>query len=186
MFRRGGIYLAGLFSGLLASGLLYLLVSQPRGEAVRLLPPPTLHPVSVHVVGAVQSPGVYQLPRGSIVQDALAAAGGPSDEANLAAINLAAGLSDSQQVYVPSVGETPQAVEHSGSPSLAAGDSRLNVNTATAPELERLPGIGPSLAQAIIEFREDNGPFQRTQDLLDVPGIGPGKLAQIEDLITAP
>ncbi len=186
MFRRGSIYLAGLLTGLLASGLLYLMVSKPRGEPVRLLPPPTLRPVSVHVVGAVQVPGVYQLPRGSIVQDALAAAGGPAAEADLAAINLAAGLSDSQQVYVPSVGETPPPVQRQGSSSLAAGDTLLNLNTATAPELERLPGIGPSLAQAIIEYREGNGPFQRPQDLLEVPGIGPAKLAQIEDLITAP
>lgn len=186
MFRRVSTFLAGLLTGLLASGLLYLMVSKPRGDPVRLLPPPTLSPVHVHVVGAVQTPGVYQLPRGSIVQDALAAAGGPAAEANLAAINLAADLSDSQQVYVPFVGETPQAVLNQGSSSLAAADSRLNVNTATAPELERLPGIGPSLAQAIIEYREDNGPFQEPKDLLAVPGIGPGKLAQIEDLITAP
>jgi competence protein ComEA len=186
MFRRGSTYLAGLLTGLLAAGLLYLMVSKPRGEPVRLLPPPTLSPVNVHVVGAVRTPGVYQLPRGSIVQDALAAAGGPASEANLAAINLAAGLSDSQQVYVPFVGETPQAVQRQGSSGLAVGGSLLNVNTASAPELERLPGIGPSLAQAIIEYREDKGPFQRPQDLLEVPGIGPAKLAQIEDLITAP
>jgi competence protein ComEA len=186
MFRRGSTFVAGLLTGLLASGLLYLMVSRPRGEPVRLLPAPTLRPVSVHVIGAVQMPGVYQLPRGSIVQDAVVAAGGPAAKANLAAINLAAGLSDSQQVYVPFVGETPEAIPRLGSSGPVAGETLINLNTATAPELERLPGIGPSLAQAIIEYRESNGPFQRAQDLLEVPGIGPAKLAQIEDLITAP
>jgi len=186
MFRRGMTFLAGILTGLLASGLVYILVSKPRGEPVRLLPPPTSRPVYVHVVGAVQTPGVYQLPRGAIVQDALTAAGGAAAEANLAAINLAAGLSDSQQVYVPFVGETPQAVTRGGSANLAAGDALLSLNAATAPELERLPGIGPSLAQAIIEYRASHGPFQKAEDLLQVPGIGPAKLAQIEDLITVP
>jgi competence protein ComEA len=186
MFRRASTYLAGLVSGLLASGLLYLMLSEPRGEPIRVLPPPTPRPVSVHVVGAVRSPGVYQLPRGAIVQDALAAAGGPSARADLAAINLAAGLADSQQVYVPFVGETPAGTQRTGSANLSGGEARLNVNTATAPELERLPGIGPSLAQAIVEYRESHGPFQRPEGLLDVPGIGPAKLAQIKDLIAAP
>jgi competence protein ComEA len=172
MFRRASTYLAGLVSGLLASGLLYLMLSEPRGEPIRVLPPPTPRPVSVHVVGAVRSPGVYQLPRGAIVQDALAAAGGPSARADLAAINLAAGLADSQQVYVPFVGETPAGTQRTGSANLSGGEARLNVNTATA--------------QAIVEYRESHGPFQRPEGLLDVPGIGPAKLAQIKDLIAAP
>jgi competence protein ComEA len=89
-------------------------------------------------------------------------------------------------VYVPSLGETPQAASAVGSASIASGDLRLNPNTASAPELEGLPGIGPSLAQAIIEYRESHGPFQQPEDLLQVPGIGPAKLAQIEDLIVLP
>lgn len=186
MFRRGGTFLAGILTGLLASGLLYLLVSRPRGQPVRVLPPPTPRPVQVHVVGAVRTPGVYQLPRGAIVQDALAAAGGPAAEANLSAINLAAGLSDSQQVYVPFVGETPEVVDLPGSTSAQTAAGRVSLNTATAPELERLPGIGPSLAQAIVEFRESHGPFAQPEDLLEVPGIGPAKLAQIKDLIVVP
>ena len=186
MFRRGSTFLAGILTGLLAAGVLYLLVSQPRGQPVRLLPPPTPPPVQVHVVGAVNAPGVYQLVRGSIVQDALVAAGGPAAEANLAAINLAASLDDSQQVYVPFAGETPPPATSSGSSDLASSDLQLNPNTATAPELERLPGIGPSLAQAIVEYRQSHGPFQRPEDLLQVPGIGPAKLAQIEGSIILP
>jgi competence protein ComEA len=186
MFRRGITFLAGILTGLLASGLLYILVSKPRGVPVQLLPPPTSRPVNVHVVGAVEAPGVYQLPRGAIVQDALEAAGGPAAEANLEGINLAAGLSDSQQVYVPSVGETPPPVTRGSPANQPIGEALLNLNTATAPELERLPGIGPSLAKAIVEYRESHGPFQQAQDLLQVPGIGPAKMAQIEDLVTVP
>jgi competence protein ComEA len=186
MFRRGSTFLAGTLTGLLAAGILYLLVSQPRGQPVRLLPLPTPSPFQVHVVGAVNAPGVYQLARGSIVQDALTAAGGPAAEANLAAINLAASLNDSQQVYVPYAGETPPPAASSGSSNMASADLHLNPNTATAPELERLPGIGPSLAQAIVEYRQSHGPFQRPEDLLQVPGIGPAKLGQIEGLIILP
>jgi competence protein ComEA len=186
MFRRGVTFLAGVLTGLLASGLLYILVSKPRGVPVRLSPPPTPRPVHVHVVGAVKEPGVYQLPRGAIVQDALEAAGGPAAEANLAGINLAAGLTDSQQVYVPSVGETPPVANRGSPAGQTINDALLNLNTATAPELERLPGIGPSLAKAIVEYRETHGPFQHAEDLLGVPGIGPAKMAQIEDLVTVP
>ena len=186
MFRRGITFLAGVLTGLLASGLLYVLVSKPRGVPVRLLPPPTSRPVYVHVVGAVKTPGVYQLPRGAIVQDAIEAAGGPATQANLAGINLASGVSDSQQVYVPSIGETPQAVTRGSPAGQSMNEARLSLNTATAPELERLPGIGPSLAKAIVEYRESHGPFQQAEDLLNVPGIGPAKMAQIEDLITVP
>jgi competence protein ComEA len=186
MFRRGVTFFAGVLTGLLAAGLLYVMVSKPRGEPVRLLPPPTPRPVFVHVVGAVQSPGVYQLPRGAIVQDALAAAGGPAAEADLTAINLAASLSDSQQVFVPAIGEATQPSVAGGSADLSVGETLLHLNTATVPELERLPGIGPSLAQAIVEYRESHGPFQQPKDLLQVPGIGPSKLAQIEDLIAVP
>lgn len=186
MVRRGSTFLAGILTGLLSAGLLYLIVSKPRGEPVKLLAPPTARPIQVHIVGAVRTPGVYQLPRGAIVQDALAAAGGPAADADLSRINLAADLSDTQQIYVPVMGETPQAASGADSTGQPSDDSRINPNTASAPELERLPGIGPSLAQMIIEYRETHGPFQHTQDLLQVPGIGPAKLAQIEDLIAIP
>jgi competence protein ComEA len=168
--------------GLLAAGLLWLLIAEPRGEAVRLIPPPTPGPLRVYVSGAVAHPGVYDLPLGSIVEQAVEAAGGPLEEADLDRINLAAPLEDGEQIRVPlqieasPVGVTPVSDPHTA--------DLVNINTATAPELELLPGIGPSLAQAIVSYRESHGLFHEIEGLLDVPGIGPAKLEQIRGLVT--
>jgi competence protein ComEA len=140
----------------------------------------------VHVSGAVRAPAVYRLPPGSIVQDAVDAAGGPAADADLERINLAVELRDQQQVYVPRKGEAePQ-------PPISGGESGgeepagalVNVNTATAAELETLPRIGPAMAQRIIEYREANGPFGSIEDIQNVPGIGPATFEGLKDLIT--
>jgi competence protein ComEA len=140
--------------------------------------------VVVDVAGAVATPGVYELPAGSRAQAAIAAAGGPGPGADLAALNLAAPLSDGQQVYVPVVGAPPRAAVPGGPspPSTAAGP--VNLNRATAEQLDALPGIGPATAQAIVEHREANGPFASVDELEDVRGIGPAKLDAIRDLVT--
>jgi competence protein ComEA len=139
------------------------------------------------VAGEVAAPGVYALPPGSIVQDALNAAGGPAGDADLARLNLAAPLAEGQQVYVPAQGETLPVA--SGSSAAAGGQQAapsgpINVNTATAEELEALPEIGPAMARAIVEYREEHGPFEAVDDLLEVQGIGPKTLEAIEALIT--
>ncbi len=181
MLRRLAHFLAGLLAGLLAAGLLLLLISRPRGQPVELLPPPTPSPLRVHVAGAVARPGVYALQPGAIVQQALEAAGGAAPDAALEALNQAAPLEDGQQIVVPS----RLAASASPAPPLSTAENgRLNINTATPPELDRLPGIGPSLAQEIAAYREAHGPFQKIEDLLLVPGIGPAKLALIKDLVT--
>lgn len=183
MARRAGPFLAGVLIGLLAAGLIWLLIAEPRGEPVRLGPPPTLRPMRVHVSGAVLRPGVYSFIDGAIVQEALAAAGGSLPEADLSRLNLAASLADGAQVRVPSM--TQPAPGTAVAPALeAASGPLLDLNTATAPELELLPGIGPALAQSIVAYRESHGPFQSLEDLLDVPGIGPAKFEQIRGLVT--
>ncbi len=100
MIRRGGVFVAGLFTGLLAAGLVILLTSPDRGQPIQLLPPPSPRPMRVHVSGAVVQPGVYTMPRGAIVQDALNAAGGPIDGAALEAVNLAQPIQDGQRVLL--------------------------------------------------------------------------------------
>jgi competence protein ComEA len=184
MLERVGTILVGLLIGLLAAGLVLLLVAEPRGQPVTLQPPPSPSPIRVHVTGAVQQPGICVLPPGSIVQDAIEAAGGSLPEARLDALNLAAPLADGQQVSVPGgMGATPPPpAGATGSPT--PGTGRININTASAAELDLLPGIGPALAQNIIDYREGHGPFVAPEDLLDVPGIGPAKLSLIRDLIT--
>jgi competence protein ComEA len=106
-------------------------------------------------------------------------------KAELDAINLAAPLVDAVQVLVPRKGSTPRR-QPSGvvSPVSPAGSPLVNINTASLAELDALPGVGPSTAKAILETREKRGSFSSVDDLLDVPGIGPAKLAQIRDLVT--
>ena len=154
--------------------------------------------VTVHVAGEVATPGVYSLSAGSRVVDAIDAAGGATREADLVRINLAQVLNDTEQVFIPSRRATSRAPTATvaprhqptttvASPSAggAVGSSGpVNLNTATEAELEALPGIGPATAKAIVVHRRDKGPFARVDDLLNVPGIGPSKLAALEGLVT--
>lgn len=174
--------LAGLLIGLMAFALLELVRAKPRGSPIELLPLPTQAPLRVHVSGAVVQPGLYLLRPGSIVQEALERAGGAQPDAQLEALNLAAPLHDGQQIYIPMIDENPPTPVLFQSPEQTA-TQKINVNTASALELEDLPGIGPSLAAKIIAYRQEHGPFVTVDDLLHVSGIGPVKLAQIKDLI---
>ncbi|HET6953611.1 MAG TPA: helix-hairpin-helix domain-containing protein [Acidimicrobiales bacterium] len=145
--------------------------------------------VVVHVVGAVVTPGVQRLPSGSRTVDAVDAAGGTVPEADLARLNLAAVLTDGQQVYVPRLGEVAPPVAAGGAAPGAPGGpataaAPVDLNAATLAQLDELPGIGPTTAQAIIDHREQNGPFASVEELLDVRGIGDAKLEQLRDLVT--
>jgi len=133
--------------------------------------------ITVHVAGAVRSPGVVQVAADCRVGDALAAAGGVLPEADLARVNLAAPLADGQQVLVPAISAEGDAV---------AGDGRVHLNVAGAEELESLPGVGPVLAERIVAYREEHGPFTAVEDLLEVPGIGEAKLAALREAVLVP
>jgi competence protein ComEA len=142
---------------------------------------PTL--ILIDVAGWVRHPGVYEFVIGDRVIDALDAAGGARPGAELQALNLAAPLVDGTQVVVPKHGETPVVGVAPGTEGGSAG-ALVNVNTATADELESLPGIGAVTAQAIIDYRTENGPFSSVDELLDVSGIGDVTLANIRELVT--
>lgn len=153
--------------------------------------------IAVHVVGAVNEPGVYHLESGARADDALRAAGGANANADLRRVNLAAAVYDGAQLYIPRVGERmPVDLPASsaggglngagGGPNSVAGNTTtstqpaiIDLNLATAVDLDRLPGVGPSTAKAIIDHRTRNGPFASVDDLLKVKGIGPAKLAEI-------
>lgn len=144
--------------------------------------------VLVHVDGAVIRPGVHEIESGGRVVDAVEAAGGLRADADRARLNLAAVLGDGQRVWVPIVGEAePDVVGPDGGAPSPSGESGaptvVNLNTADATALETLPGIGPSIAAAIMRHRETEGAFARVEDLLEVAGIGPSRLAQIEPLV---
>ncbi len=141
--------------------------------------------VVVHVAGAVAAPGVYELPAGARVVDGVAAAGGALVEADVGALNLAAVVADGQRVYVPRVGEpVPADLGPSPAPGSSLPAGPVDLNAATAAELDRLPGIGPATAQAIVDHRDANGPFVTVDDLEAVRGIGPAKLDAIRDQVT--
>jgi competence protein ComEA len=151
----------------------------------------------VHVVGAVRRPGVYELPEGARVQDAVVAAGGVTRGAASEAVNLAQRVQDGEQVVVPTRDEVASgggavagvrgagrgtgagsAVQAAGAPA-----ARVNINTADATQLDALPGIGPSTAAKIVADRLANGPFSSADDLARIPGIGPKRIEQMKDLV---
>lgn len=156
-------------------------------------PTPTLAPVRVYVTGAVINSDVYFLPSGSIVKDAILAAGGFTPDADKERINQALELQDQQQIHVPHQGETdaPPPVQGglvqqsapSRSPAPAA-TSLINLNTATEEELDSLPGIGPAIAKRIIDYRQNTGGFKQVEQITEVSGIGEATLAKIKNLVT--
>ena len=145
--------------------------------------------IVVHVAGAVVAPGVWHMAPGSRVVDAVAAAGGLAADAMTDGINLAARSHDGDRVYVPRLADVAAPVPAGVTPTTGAspGDTTTGpvlLNSASAVELELLPGVGPATAQAIVSYRDENGPFLTVDDLTDVPGIGPAKLEALRDLVT--
>jgi competence protein ComEA len=151
-----------------------------------VLPPTTVaSEIVVYVAGAVTRPGVYTLELAARVTDALDAAGGAVAGADLGVVNLAAVVHDGERIYVPLVGEAIPAVVAGETPpdtTVAAGP--VDINTATADQLDVLPGVGPTTAAAIVAHRDENGPFLTVEQLGDVRGIGPAKLDALRGLVT--
>ncbi|MDK1010047.1 MAG: ComEA family DNA-binding protein [Actinomycetota bacterium] len=135
--------------------------------------------IRVHISGAVVAPGVVELPSDSIVADAVGAAGGATHDADLTSINLAAALRAGERIVILTVGVSGELMG-------ARAETGIDLNTASASELESLPGVGPVLAERIVAYRTDRGPFRTVEDLLDVPGIGEAKLALMRDAISRP
>lgn len=162
----------------IGAGIVSLLAYRPPPVTITIHPPPptnTPGPVTVYVTGAVATPGAMLiLPPGSRVADAIAGAGGFGPEAEQGALNLARFLRDGEQIHIP-VRHEPAAA---GGEAMVTAEQTINVNIATAEELQRLPGVGPALAQAIIDYRNQHGPYQTLADLDDVPGVGPTRLEQ--------
>jgi competence protein ComEA len=136
----------------------------------------------VYVVGAVRRPGLYHLSEGARVADAVARAGGVTKRADAAAVNLAAPVADGEQVLVPA--RLPRAVAIAqGVPTPGAPAGPVQLSAATAEQLDALPGIGPTTAQKIIDYRTEHGPFRSADELDEVPGIGPARIEQLRDLV---
>jgi competence protein ComEA len=139
----------------------------------------------VDVSGAVHRPGLYKLPSGSRVNDALEQAGGATAKADLTLVNLAATVTDGEQVLVPekaTAAPVASAASSTGGPTAPA--TKIHLNSATVDELDALPGVGPATAQRIIDYRTEHGPFKSVEELDSVSGIGPAKMAELRDLVT--
>jgi competence protein ComEA len=132
----------------------------------------------VDVAGAVRLPGLHRLPHGTRIADAVSAAGGATAKADLGLVNLAAPLADGEQIVVPMRGIAGSAAASGGSPT-----APLDLNSATAEQLDALPGIGPATAAKIVDFRQAHGPFHSVEELDAVPGIGPARIEQLKGLV---
>lgn len=140
--------------------------------------------VVVHVAGAVVHPGVVELSPGTRVDEAISAAGGATEAADLDALNLAAPVVDGQQVYVPREGEAAPPAAVGSDPSVAGPGSLVDINSADVTALDTLPGIGPALAQRIVDWRTEHGPFASVEALTDVSGIGPATMERLRTMVT--
>jgi competence protein ComEA len=179
--------------GIIIFAVIYAILKRPEPASpplvITLQPRPTAEPatptpatINVYVSGAVKKPDVYALPLNSIVKDAITAAGGATADADLDRINLATRLADQMQVYVPRQGEAAPPSPNGSAPEAAT--EKININTASVEELDKLPGIGPAIGKAIIDYRTTNGPFKQIEDINDVKGIGDALFEKIKDQIT--
>jgi competence protein ComEA len=185
--------------------LVFYFFRQPAEEPIEVLPagppaevtvpsnPTTPVQVRIYITGAVVHPDVYVLPQGSIIKDAVRAAGGFTGEADWDRINQALELKDQQHVHIPRLGESdaplPVPEESTGqtgqeSQATSAPGGLIDLNTATLEQLDSLPGIGPAIAQRIIDYREQVGGFKTIEEITEVKGIGDATLAKIKDQIT--
>jgi len=186
--RRALAYAVGLLVLLTIAGRVALGAgeAQPAGGAepvalaVEEEPPRDL---VVHVAGAVLQPGLYRLPEGSRIDDAIAEAGGAKPKASLDLVNLAAPLADGQQVVVPLEGSSEAPAGGGTAPGEAQPGGKVHLNSATLEQLDELPGVGPVTAQQILDYRSANGAFRSVAELDAVPGIGPARLEQLRPLV---
>jgi competence protein ComEA len=183
--------LIGLLVGFILAGALFLVTRVPDGQPIALEPSPTKVSIEVQVLGGVVRPGVYSFPEGSRVQDAITAAGGLLADIDPNSINLVAKLQDGQQLVIPGgTGVTGSAtpggpftvIPTPGGPASSA--TLININKATLSDLESLPGIGPTTAQKIIDYRTQHGPFSSISDIMNVAGIGPATFDRLQGLIS--
>ena len=175
---------SGILLGLFLAALVWIVARNPTGEGVVLRPVPTASPIVVHISGAVPRPGVYALPKGARVQEAISAAGGFLAEADKANINLAALIEDGEKLDIPYIEGASPVLATPEEEVVVTTTELININTASQAELESLPAVGPATAQKIIEYREANGPFLSIEDIINVVGVGPGNYERIKDLIT--
>ena len=143
--------------------------------------------IAIHMTGCVKNPGIIELEDGARMDDAIQLAGGLTEDADLTNVNLAYKVEDGQKIYIPSIHDIEEKEIIQENQEEIFGEEnetgKVNINTAKQTELETLPGIGPTIALRIIEYREENGKFTNIEELKEVEGIGEAKWEQIKDFI---
>jgi len=187
------------FAGLTIGALVVALNGRMQPAPIYITPPsptatpwpsPSPGPLRVYISGEVRLPDVYELSAGAILRDGIAAAGGMTEDAAAELVNLALPLDDGMHVHVPVRDQAvagPTLIDGATPATVIRTESTgelINLNSATLEELDQLPGIGPSTAQKIIDYRQANGPFSAIEEIQNVSGIGPAKMEQIRDLVT--
>ncbi len=167
-----------------AAAVALMLPRRPALQVVSPSYPIAPPPIKVHVVGAVVAPAVYQLAADARVVDALEAAGGPTESADLSALNLAMPLRDGQQLVIPHGSSRPPAAGATALPSSGATTSgKLDLNSATRRQLEDLPGIGPVTAQRILDYKDKNGRIVAVEELKDAKLVNSSTYEKIKDMV---
>ena len=188
--RYVGVAVAGLAGLALVIAAIALLTRGDDTAPVSIIAPapaPASKPapdIKVQVSGEVMFPGVYAMNSDDRVIDAIAAAGGAGPNADLSGLNLSKRVQDEARYHVPAIGESAPALPVAAATSTGESGGLIDLNTASAHELETLPGIGRALAGAIVAYREDYGPFSDIDDMDDVPGIGPKTVDAVRQLVT--
>lgn len=169
------------------SGVAAFLVRRPDSRPIEIVTPTrmpraTAQPLKVYVTGEVARPGVYTLAESDRVEDAIKVAGGPTSDADLIKINLAAKVYDQLQIHVPKRNDNSSSVPVDV--FIPSAPSKVNINAATAPELESLPGIGPATARRILAYRQQNGAFKRIEELKEAKLVNAATYDKIKDLVS--
>ena len=171
---------------------IYISTKENVTDMANTCPVPEKGGIKIHIIGEVNNPGIYELVDGSRIQDAIIAAGGENSEADLNKVNLAYELEDGQKINIPSIfdEETAYIYNDSGQnvivddESITSNKKKVNINKASLEELQKINGVGPSLAEKIITYREENGKFKNIEDLKNVSGIGEKKYEALKEYIT--
>ena len=176
-----GLAIAVLVAAFGTGNSVQSVVADPPPSASHSAGPAASAPIFVHVLGAVRRPGLYQLRDGDRAVDAVAIAGGFTDTADQQQLNLARLVADGEQIYVPVIGEAPPPGTAASGKSVGG---KVNINTADSATLQTLPRVGPTMAERIIAWRNENGRFATVEDLMSVTGIGDKTFADLKELVT--
>ena len=185
---RIAVVLGAIIIGVVAVGAVLLVYDDLSAPPIVVADPDPARPIAVEITGAVATPGVYELAAEARVIDLVEAAGGTTADADLGGVNLARRVRDEDRVVIPSQAPPPAITsatgDQPGSSAAAGSPAQVNINTASVDELDQLPGIGPAIAQRVVDYRSEQGPFRSVDELARVSGISSAMVDELRSEIT--